>query len=127
MHNTQTILVADDYEDNRIVLTTLLRREGYRVIEASGGEEAIEMALHQCPHLILMDINMPGVDGLSALWRLRQLPEMADVPVVIVSAYDSYDLRAEAVSAGCRGYVTKPIDAVQLKKLVKDILQSVHS
>lgn len=122
--NAPTILVADDYENNRFLTANLLQRQGYRVIEAADGEQAVELALSKLPHLILMDIGMPRMDGLSALWRLRSEPELAEVPVVIVSAYDSYDLRAEATSAGCKGYLTKPIDADQLRTLVRAILQS---
>jgi len=112
------VMVVDDDEDCRVLLSELLRREGYQVIAASDGVEAQRMALGHTPQLILMDIGMPDIDGLSALWRMRERPELAEVPVLIVTAYDSYDLRAEAASIGCQGYVTKPIDLDELRMLI---------
>ena len=117
-NNNPIVMVVDDDEDCRVLLSELLRREGYQVIAASDGVEAQRMALGHTPQLILMDIGMPDIDGLSALWRMREHPELAEVPVLIVTAYDSYDLRAEAASIGCQGYVTKPIDLDELKVLV---------
>ena len=116
--NNPTVMVVDDDEDCRVLLSELLRREGYQVIAASDGVEAQRIALGNTPQLILMDIGMPDIDGLSALWQMREHPELAEVPVLIVTAYDSYDLRAEAASVGCHGYLTKPIDLDELKALV---------
>ena len=70
-----------------------------------------------------MDIGMPELDGLSAVWRMRERPELAEVPVVIVSAYDSFDLRAEATAEGCIGYLTKPVDPDVLRSKVREILE----
>jgi two-component system cell cycle response regulator DivK len=70
-----------------------------------------------------MDIAMPHVDGLTAVWQMREHPALAEIPVVILSAYDSYDLRAEAASTGCQGYLTKPVEPDQLKTLIKQVLQ----
>ncbi len=118
----QTILVVDDDDDIRFLLAELLRREGYCVVEASSGVEAERAALKQIPQLILMDIGMPGLDGLSTVWRMREHPEIANVPVVIVSAYDAYDLRGEAAAQGCKGYLTKPLEVKELRSLVGEIL-----
>ena len=117
-NNNPTVMVVDDDEDCRVLLSEVLRREGYEVIAAADGVEAQRIALENTPQLILMDIGMPDIDGLSALWRMREHPELAEVPVLIVSAYDYYDLRAEAASVGCQGYVTKPVDLDELKALV---------
>jgi CheY-like chemotaxis protein len=119
-----SVLVVDDDEDIRFLTAEFLRKEGYRVTEAGSAGEAEAAALIQTPDLVLMDIGMPGVDGLSAVWHMRQHPELADVPVVIVSAYDSFDLRAEAAAEGCKGYLTKPLDAALLKSIVSKILRS---
>jgi len=116
--HSPTIMVVDDDEDCRVLLSELLRREGYQVIAASDGVEAQRMALGNTPQLILMDIGMPDIDGLSALWRMREHSELAELPVLIVTAYDSYDLRAEAASIGCQGYLTKPIYLDELRMLV---------
>jgi two-component system cell cycle response regulator DivK len=119
----RTILVVDDDDDIRFVHSEVLRREGYNVIEASCAAEAEGAALDQVPDLILMDIALPGLDGLSEVWRLREHPQIANVPVVIVSAYDAYDLRGEAAAQGCRGYITKPVEPEGLTSLVREILQ----
>ena len=101
-----TIMVVDDDDDTRFLLSQLLRNEGYLVTEAATGQEAELKALKQIPHLVLMDLSMPGSDGFSVIWNLRSHPEMGNVPIVIVSAHDAFDLRAEAAAAGCRGYLT---------------------
>ncbi len=121
--NVPTILVVDDDEDIRIPLTHLLRREGYRVFAAANAIEAARMALENIPNVILMDIGMPKIDGLTALWKMREDPELAEVPVVIVSAYDSFDLRAESASLGCKGYLAKPIDFEELNSLIASLAE----
>jgi CheY-like chemotaxis protein len=118
------VLVVDDEEDIRFLMAEILRSEGYRVTEAASAEEAEKAALIQTPDLVLMDIGMPGVDGLSAVWRMREHPELVDVPVVIVSANDAFDLRAEAAAQGCRGYLTKPLDLALLRSIAVEILRS---
>ena len=118
----QRILVVDDDDDIRLLLAKILRKEGYRVIEVSNAAAAETAALNETPDLVLMDIGMPGVDGLTAVWSMRERPELAEVPVVIVSAYDSFDLRAEATAEGCKGYLTKPLDPEMLISKVHEIL-----
>jgi CheY-like chemotaxis protein len=119
----RTVLVVDDDDDIRFFHSEVLRRQGYNVIEASCAAEAERAALDNVPALILMDIAMPGLDGLSEVWRLREHPQVVNVPVVIVSAYDAYDLRAESAAQGCRGYLTKPVEPEGLTSLVDEILQ----
>lgn len=116
------ILVVDDDEDIRFLIAKILSKEGYCVSEAASAIEAEAVALSQTPDLILMDIGMPELDGLSAVWRMRERPELSEVPVVIVSAYDSFDLRAEATAEGCKGYLTKPVDPDVLRSKVREIL-----
>jgi CheY-like chemotaxis protein len=119
-----TIMVVDDDDDIRLLMTQLLRSEGYFVTEAATAAEAEANTLKRRPHLILMDLSMPGTDGMSAVWNIRKQPGMADVPVIIVSAHDAFDLRAEAAAAGCCGYLTKPLDATQLKLSIKTALEA---
>lgn len=123
MDRPSTIMVVDDDEDTRFVMSELLRREGYVVIEAANAAEAEQQAVKQTPDLILMDLSMPGTDGLTAIWNLRKHKEIADVPIVIVSAHDAFDLRAEAAAAGCMGYLTKPLAVEELKDLVESIVE----
>ena len=123
-NNDFTIMVVDDDDDVRLLIMSILQVEGYRQIGAASGVEAHQLALEDTPDLILLDIGMPRMDGLTALWKMRDEPELAHVPVVIISAYDSYDLRGEAASAGCQGYLTKPIDPADLRAMVKQVLRS---
>jgi CheY-like chemotaxis protein len=118
----QTVLVVEDFEDNRFMMRRLLEMSGYHVLEAINGEEAIEIARRNLPDLILMDLSLPLLDGLAATRRIRQQAELRQVPIVAVSAHDTADFHAEALAAGCNDYVTKPIDFDQLEKLLKRLL-----
>jgi CheY-like chemotaxis protein len=118
------IMVVDDDDDIRLLLTQFLRSEGYSVVQAATAKEAETNALKHIPQLILMDLSMPGADGLSAIWNIRKQPEIGNVPIIIISAYDAFDLRAEAAAAGCRGYLTKPLDTTELKTMIQSVLEN---
>jgi CheY-like chemotaxis protein len=118
----QVVLVVEDFEDNRFMLRKLLEMAGYRVIEATDGEQAIVLAEQEQPALILMDLSLPRLDGLSATRQIRQHAQLSGVPIVAVSAHDSADFHAQALEAGCNEYVSKPIDFEQLDVLMKRIL-----
>jgi len=115
-------LVVEDFEDSRFMMRRLLEMAGYRVVEASDGEEAVELALQERPELILMDLSLPKLDGLAATRRIRRQKGFGRVPIVAVSAHDSPESRSEALAAGCNEYVTKPIDFDELKSLVHRFL-----
>jgi two-component system cell cycle response regulator DivK len=117
-----TVMVVEDFEDNRFMMRRLLEMSGYRVLEAVNGEEAVELAHRERPHLILMDLSLPQLDGLAATRRIRQYPDLKDVPIVAVSAHDTADFHADALAAGCNDYVTKPIDFDQLEALLSRLL-----
>src|SRR5918997_6145414 len=108
--NNHTVLVVEDFEDNRFMMRRLLEMSGYRVVEAVNGEQAVEVARRERPGLILMDLSLPLLDGLAATRRIRQHEDLRDVPIVAVSAHDTADFHADALAAGCNDYVTKPID-----------------
>ncbi len=116
------VLVVEDHDDTRELIRTALERGGYRVVEASDGEEAVAAARRERPRLVLMDATLPRVDGLAATRRIRQHPELRDVPIVAVSAHDTADFHADALAAGCNDYVTKPIDFDQLEALLSRLL-----
>src|SRR5687767_5799990 len=86
MDGTPTIMVVDDEDDMRMLMRQLLHSDAYSVIEAATASEAETKVLANPPHLILMDLSMPGTDGLSAVWHIRKQPRMATVPIIIVSA-----------------------------------------
>jgi CheY-like chemotaxis protein len=117
-----TILVVEDFEDNRFMMRRLLEMSGYRVVEAVNGEEAVTLACSELPELILMDLSLPQLDGLAATRRIRQHPELKEVPIVAVSAHDTADFHADALAAGCNDYVTKPIDFDELEALLNRLL-----
>jgi DNA-binding response OmpR family regulator len=117
------ILVADDDSDMRELLTHILRRKNYEVISVATADEAQQHAVSAPPDLIVMDIGMPDMDGLTAIWALRETKTLAEIPIVILSAFDSYDLRAEAASAGCQAYLTKPFEVSEFLSVIERALK----
>ncbi len=118
-----TILIAEDSDDLRVMLKQFLEANQYRVLEARDGREAIEAALRERPNLILMDLGLPRTDGLSAVAEIREHIPVAEMPILIISAYDRLEYRTEAVSAGCSGYLTKPVDPATLLKTINLLLR----
>jgi two-component system, cell cycle response regulator DivK len=118
-----TILVADDSADTRAMLRNTLLSYGYRVIEAGDGREAVEVALRECPDLVLMDLNMPVMDGLAATERIRELRERrGNVPVVAVTAFDTYGMKEAALEVGCDAYLLKPLGLDELESVIAGLL-----
>lgn len=114
-----TILVVDDFDDTRWLLRTWLERRGFRVIEAENGREAITEAQAGAPDLIIMDLEMPEMDGLAATRQIRELANLAGVPIVAVSAYGAEQFRGPALQAGCNEYVSTPFDPIELERLIR--------
>jgi CheY-like chemotaxis protein len=104
------ILVAEDFDDTRQVLKLLLELNGHRVSEASNGREAVERALEERPDAILMDLNMPVLDGLAAMRRLRTMEPLAGVPIFALSAQTDTVCREKALAAGFDEFFLKPLD-----------------
>jgi len=105
---SQCILVVEDQEDNRQILRDLLGNAGYELTEAENGEEAIAAVDRRRPDLILMDIQLPLMDGYEATRRIRTNPDLKSVPIIAVTSYALSGDEAKALAAGCDGYVTKP-------------------
>jgi CheY-like chemotaxis protein len=116
------VLLVEDTEDNRLMMRRLLELTGYQVLEARNGEEAVSIARKESPHLILMDLSLPVIDGIAATKRIRGLPGFDQTPIIAVSAHDTADFKAIALDVGCDGYVTKPIDYTELEKLIEKLL-----
>ncbi|RYZ89119.1 MAG: response regulator [Proteobacteria bacterium] len=109
------VLIVDDHQDNRLLLKLFLKKRGVETLEAANGKEAIEMACDKCPHLILMDLNMPIMDGFEATRQLTQMPATRLIPIVAVSALCNDPIQdKKAIDAGCIYCLGKP---VVLKKL----------
>jgi len=111
-----TILVAEDHDDTREMLSILLTRWGCRVVEASNGLEAVETALRERPALILMDGSLPLLDGLGATRRIRENGFGNQVKILALNGWGSPIYHAAALAAGCDGCIPKPIDFDQLKR-----------
>jgi CheY-like chemotaxis protein len=120
-----TILLVEDYDDSRFILKRMLEMGGeFRVVEAASGQEAVEIACRDCPDLILMDLNLPQMDGLTTTRQIRECTEACkDVPVIAITAHDTYGMRDAAREAGCNAYVTKPIDFDELERVIRQTLR----
>ena len=120
-----TVLVVEDSADTRAIIRLELERWGYRVVEATNGREAIEATEEVCPDLILMALNLPEVDGLTAAQAIRKYNEQcAGVPILAITAYDTIGIEEAAREAGCDAYIRKPLDMPQLEKTVSGFLYS---
>ena len=119
----RTILVVDDFDDTRLLLRTWLQRKGFRVVEAENGKRAVAAAESEHPDLIIMDVEMPELDGLAATRKLRGLSEFAGVPILAVSAYGADQYRAHALEAGCNEYVSTPFEPEELERLIRSLIK----
>lgn len=118
----RTIMVVDDFDDTRLMMKLWLEKKGYRVVEAENGEAAVRVAESERPNLIIMDVEMPVADGLSATRRIRSLESLRVVPIIAVSAYGVNEYRDRALQAGCNEYVSTPFEPTALEELVKNLL-----
>jgi CheY-like chemotaxis protein len=109
-----TILVIEDYTDTRELLSTLLRKQGYKVIEAEDGLEGLLKATAFCPDLILMDLSLPEMDGVEAARRIHEQPKLSHTPIFVVSAFLTEAVKADVRAVGCIEIFPKPFDAVAL-------------
>jgi CheY-like chemotaxis protein len=119
----RTILIVDDFDDTRLLLKTWLRKKGFRVVEAGNGKEAIAKAEETEPDLIIMDVEMPELDGLSATRQIRKLKNYSELPIVAVSAYGADLFREQALAAGCNEYVSTPFEPDELERLVRSLIK----
>ena len=118
----KTVLVVEDNKDNLQIITYALQRAGYEVIAAETGEEGVELAIARRPFFIVMDINLPGIDGIEATRRIRNSEIDGTIPVVAITSYAMRGDREKILSAGCNGYFEKPFDPLtivdQIHKLI---------
>jgi two-component system, cell cycle response regulator DivK len=116
------ILVVDDSADNVAVISLDLQQQGYRVVTASNGEDAVNVATQMLPNLILMDINLPSLDGLGATRRIHEINTLREVPIVAITAFGTEGFQRAAYDAGVSGYLTKPIDFDRMHLLIARLL-----
>lgn len=128
---TQRILIVEDHEDNRCILRDLLTSAGYEMLEAVTGTEGVAMAETHRPDLILMDIQLPQIDGYEATRRIKAIPNLKHIPIIAVTSYALSGDSVIAYEAGCAGYVTKPFSPRKLlaevrEHLPQDDFQGAH-
>lgn len=118
----RTVLLAEDDADIRLMMSTLLGMKGYRVVEARDGQETLDAARKERPDIILMDLQLPRLNGFAVTRFIRQSETLSRVPIVVVSAHDPAKHRNLALAAGCNAYVQKPIDFDSLDELIVSLL-----
>ena len=116
------ILVIEDHEENRRLLRDLLTSFGYELVEAVTGEDGVIAAENERPDLILMDIQLPGIDGYETTRRIKANPALNRIPVIAVTSYALSGDDIKAFAAGCDGYVTKPFDPADLLEKIREYL-----
>ena len=104
------VLLIEDNEQNRYLATFLLEKQGYEVVSAAAGPQGVELAERLRPRIILLDIQLPGMDGYAVARALRKNPALRDTPIVAVTSYAMTGDREKSIAAGCTGYMEKPID-----------------
>ncbi len=116
-------LVVEDNKDNLRLITYALSRSEYEVVSAETGEEGIELALKEKPQLIIMDIDLPGIDGIEATKRIRSSAISDDIPVIAITSFAMAGDRERILSAGCNGYFEKPIDPLTIMDRIHKVLE----
>ena len=125
MEDTITILYVEDNPENRLLVRRILMAEGFDVAEAESASKAVEFINTRYPDLILMDINMPEVDGYTLTSRLRENPRLNGVPIIALTANVMKGDRERTLEAGCDGYIQKPIDVDMLPQQILSLLKEV--
>jgi len=116
------ILIVEDSSQNMKVELMALRPYGYTLLQATDGEEALEIAVNNKPDLIIMDIQLPEISGLEVTRRLRQMPTFSHTPIIALTAYAMRGDRERVIEAGCDAYLSKPISTRELPRVVAEML-----
>ena len=121
----QTALVVEDNEDNMVLITMLLHKSGYETIWAETGLKGVQLALEREPDFVLLDIQLPDIDGTEVLKRIRALnTDVAGVPIIAMTSYAMAGDREKLLAAGCDGYIEKPIDPMRVIAQIQSIVGS---
>ena len=120
------VLVVEDDKDNLDLMTYVLKRAGYEVITAETGEEGVELAISERPLFIIMDINLPGIDGLEATRRIRTSEADANIPIIAITSFAMRGDMEKVLSAGCYGCFEKPIDPLTIIEQIHKLLEEVR-
>ncbi|MDO9557966.1 MAG: response regulator [Coriobacteriia bacterium] len=120
----EKILLVEDNPQNRYLVTFLLEKNGFEVVSAEDGERAIALVEEQRPDLILMDVQLPKLDGYEATRRIKADERFKDIPMIALTAHSMKGDRGKALAAGCNDYVTKPVDAEGLLQRIRVLLDA---
>jgi len=118
-----TVLVVDDYSDTRTLIATMLRTRGFNVIEAEDGLEGLLKASGMYPDLIIMDLSLPEMDGVEAARRIHASPKLSRIPIIVVSAYLTEEVKADIRAAGCLAAFPKPFDTETLLDMITSAIR----
>jgi len=120
---SKRILIVEDHETNRRILRDLLTSAGYELIEAATGEEGVTLAETHRPDLILMDIQLPGLDGYEATRRIKENPALRQIPIIAVTSYALSGDEEKALVAGCVAYLSKPFSPRAVRAMIEEYLR----
>lgn len=126
MPDRKIILHVEDSVENRILIRRLLQYEGYQVLEAGNAEEALQLLQQHTPDLILMDMNMPNVDGYTLTSQIKKNPQLRRIPIIAITANVMRGDRERSMQAGCDGYFEKPIDVDKFSEQLARFLRLSH-
>ncbi len=116
------VLVIEDNQENLRLITYVLRRNGYEVIPCGTGEEGIDLATRENPFFIILDINLPGMDGLEVAREIRKSEVSQNIPIIAITSYAMVGDRERIMASGCNGYFEKPIDPLTIMDKIHEII-----
>ena len=119
----KNVMVVEDNEKNRKLMRVVLKARGYNIIEAATGEEALNLLKNQKPDIILMDIQLPGIDGLTLIKQIKASVVTKDIPIIAVTAYAMKGDEQKILDTGCNAYVSKPINTQELPLIVEKYIK----
>ncbi len=117
------VLVVEDNENNMKLICLVLEKHGYEPIKAFSGEEGVEKAIAERPDLILMDIQLPDINGMEAVQRIRMVDDMQEIPIIAITSYAMAGDREKILNVGCDGYFEKPIDPLTIVDKIEKIVK----
>lgn len=121
----QTALIIEDNPDNMVLITRLLEKAGYRTMHAWTGMEGVTMAVQYSPNFIILDIQLPDIDGREVLQRIRAIGAIASIPIIAMTSYAMSGDREKLLAAGCDGYIEKPIDPMRVISQIRQVIGEV--
>nr|MBF0221890.1 response regulator [Desulfobulbaceae bacterium] len=121
----KTVLVVEDNQDNLELISIALKRSGYKVISAETGEMGVEIAVQERPYFIVMDIDLPGIDGFEATRRLRASEANCDIPIIAITSFAMSGDKDKIIGIGCNGYFEKPINPLTIVDDINKILEEL--